>query len=129
MLFQTRLLMTSVMLLGVAACTTQPLTHTAGSPFITDTQAAPIAFQSLRLEGQTVKGQIRRIGREPVHFGHVDYAVLDARGEVREQGWVEHTAAIRQRQPRQPSLFSIHLQQPLTDGETVRLSYHIGKHF
>ena len=57
MLFQTRLLMTSVMLLGVAACTTQPLTHTAGSPFITDTQAAPIAFQSLRLEGKQSKGK------------------------------------------------------------------------
>lgn len=125
-MFKATLLAASV-LLGVTACTT-PVPHAADNTFMTDTQAAPVAFQSLRMEGQTVKGQIRRIGREPVHFGHVDYAVVDAGGTVREKGWVEHTAAIRQRQPRQPSLFSIHLQRPLAGGEKVRLSYHTGKH-
>lgn len=127
MFLQARSLMATAFLLGVTACAT-PVVKTADSLFITDTTAAPVAFQSLRLEGQTLKGQIRRVGRDPVHFGHVDYAVLDASGKVREQGQVEHTAAIRQRQPRQPSLFSIPLKQPLTATEKVKLTYHTGTH-
>lgn len=127
MILQARSLLAAAILLGVSACST-PVAPTADGFFITDTSAAPVAFQSLRVEGQTVRGQIRRVGRDPVHFGHVDYAVLDASGKVREQGQVEHTAAIRQRQPRQPSLFSIPLQRPLAAGEKVRLAYHVGKH-
>jgi hypothetical protein len=57
-----------------------------------------------------VKGQIHLTGRDPVHVGQVDYAVLDARGKVRESGSVEHSAAIRLRNAHRPSLFSINLK-------------------
>lgn len=112
---------------SLTACTT-PATHTADNVFITDTHAAPVAFQSLRVEGQTVKGQIRLTGRNPVRFGHVDYAVLDASGKVREEGWAEHSSAIRLRNTHRPALFTIDLRQPLARGEQVRLTYHTGSH-
>lgn len=120
-------------LLTQAACASAP-DSTAGTAFITDTSAASVAFRSLRVEdganGQpnVVKGQIFRTGHNPIRFGHVDYTVLDAQGRIREEGWVEHTAAIRLRQAHRPSRFSIELQQPLAQGEQVRLSYHTGSH-
>ncbi|HRJ53186.1 MAG TPA: hypothetical protein PLE99_10480 [Candidatus Thiothrix moscowensis] len=125
-MFKTTLLAASV-LLGMTACAT-PVPDTANNTFITDTQSAPVAFQSLRMEGQMVKGQIRRLGREPVHFGHVDYAVVDSQGNIKETGWVEHSGAIRLRHPRTPSLFSIPLKQPLKTGERVQLTYHRKHH-
>jgi hypothetical protein len=116
------------LMLGIAACSVNPAT-TADNVFITDTHAAAVTFRSLRVEGQrTVKGQIHLTGRNPVHFGHVDYAVLDANGKVREQGWVEHSSAIRLRHANWPSLFTINLKQPLADGERVQLVYHTGTH-
>lgn len=120
-------------LLTVSACTSVPGNYNAEN-FITDTSHASVAFQSLRVEadasGQNtlVKGQIRRTGREPVHFGHVDYTVLNAQGAVREEGFTEHSAAIRLRDTYRPSLFNIHLKQPLQQGERIRLSYHTRSH-
>ncbi|MEZ5451651.1 MAG: hypothetical protein R3E93_02355 [Thiothrix sp.] len=120
-------------LLGATACVATP--HPSNDAmFITNTHAASVAFRSLRIENGTdgqptvVKGQIHLTGRDPVYVGHVDYAVLEASGKVREQGWVEHTSAIRLRQAHRPSLFSINLQQPLAQGEKVQLTYHIGNH-
>ncbi len=119
----------------MTACTTHPLVaDNAETLFTTNTQAAAVAFRSLRVENDangaktTIKGQIHRTGRNPVHFGHVDYTVLDANGKVRETGWVEHSAAIRLRNTHRPSLFSIGLKQPLVAGETVQLTYHTGSH-
>ena len=112
------------LLLGMTACSVTPTT-TADNVFITDTHAAAVAFRSLRVEEQNrvVKGQIHRIGRDPVHFGQVDYAVLNARGKVLEAGSVEHSAAIRLRNVHRPSLFSINLKQPLQAGDKVKLDY------
>lgn len=87
----------------------------------------PVAFQAVRLEGQSVKGQIRLTGVQPVQ-GHVDYTVLDASGKPREQGTVEHTAATKLRHSNRPALFSINLQRPLAAGESVQLRYHTGLH-
>lgn len=114
-------------LLSTSACAATPVD--TASNIITDTHAAAVAFRSLRVEGQnTVKGQVHRTGRDPVRFGHVDYAVLDAKGKVRESGWVEHSSAIRLRNAHRPSLFSIDLKQPLASGEWVRLTYHTDAH-
>lgn len=74
------------------------------------------------------KGQIHRTGREPVRFGHVDYAVLDVNGKPREQGWVEHSAAIRFRNTHRPALFSIDSKRPLVANEKILLTYHLGEH-
>lgn len=114
---------------GLSACVSLPESAGEGI-FMTDTQAAPVAFEALRLEsGQTViRGQVRLTGHEPVHFGHVDYAVLDRPGQVREQGWVEHSSAIRLRNTHRPALFTIRLQRAVGDGEKVRLTYHTGRH-
>lgn len=119
----------------MTACTTNPMVaDSTETLFTTDTQAAPVAFRALRAEtgangAQTqIKGQIHLTGREPVHFGHVDYAVLDTSGKVREAGWVEHSSAIRLRNTHRPSLFSIGLKQPLAAGEKVQLIYHTGNH-
>lgn len=120
-------------LLTQAACASN-LDVASNTGFITDTSAASVAFRSLRVEngadGQptVVKGQIHLTGHNPVRFGHVDYAVLDAQGRVREEGWVEHSGAIRLRQAHRPSRFSIELQQPLAQGEQVRLTYHTRSH-
>ena len=119
----------------MTACTTNPLVaKSAETLFTTNTQAAAVAFRSMRFESgangakTTIKGQVHLTGRDPVHFGHVDYAVLDTNGKVREAGWVEHSSAIRLRNTHRPSLFSIGLKQPLTVGEKVQLTYHTGSH-
>lgn len=120
-------------LLGASACATPPASG-AGVTFATDANTAPVTFRSLRVEngadGQPnlIKGQIHLTRSEPVRFGHVDYTVLDAQGRPQENGWVEHSSAIRQRNAHRPSLFSIQLRQPLSAGERVRLTYHTGSH-
>ncbi|MBU0655643.1 MAG: hypothetical protein KJ914_11015 [Gammaproteobacteria bacterium] len=126
-------ILATLSLLSVAACanTSGPA---AGTAFVTDTSAASVAFRSLRVEsgssGQAslVKGQLHRTGHEPVRFGHVDYVVRDAQGNVREEGWVEHSAAIRLRHAHRPSLFSINLKQPVTQGDQIQLTYHTSSH-
>lgn len=128
MLLTLRLLATSTLLVSLSACGATPVTHDTAKLFITDTHAAPVVFRSLRVDGQTVKGQVRRFSSEPVHFGHIDYAVTNAQGVITEQGRVEHSGGIRARQQRNPSLFRIALQQPLQTGDKVHLTYHIGSH-
>lgn len=127
MLTVKSLFTTIVLTAGISACAIAPNDNMTNR-FVTDTHAAPVAFQALRVEGQTIKGQIRLTGREPVRFGHVDYAVLDVNGKPREQGWVEHSAAIRFRNTHRPALFSIDLKQPLAAGEKVMLTYHLDTH-
>ncbi len=127
-MFTIKPLLTSIVLaVSISACAIAPSNNTT-TRFVTDTHAAPVAFQALRVEGQTIKGQIHLTGREPVRFGHVDYAVLDVNGKTREQGWVEHSAAIRFRNTHRPALFSIDLQRPLVTNEKILLTYHLGEH-
>lgn len=129
----TGILTSALTLLTLTACTSLSAAMT-DTTFIADTRAASVAFRSLRVEnnasGQStvIKGQIHRTGHGPVRFGHVDYTVLDAQGKIREKGWVEHSSAIRLRDAHRPSLFSIHLKQPLLQGEKIKLSYHTGSH-
>jgi hypothetical protein len=58
-----------------------------------------------------LQGSLRRIERNPVHFGHLDYTVTDLKGNVLESGQADYSGAIKQRQPRTPSRFSIPLKQ------------------
>ncbi len=134
-MFKLRSLIALTLLPLMTACTPHPLVaDNAATLFITNTQGAAVAFRSLRVESNandaetTIKGQIHLTGRDPVHFGHVDYAVLDTNGTVREAGWVEHSSAIRLRNTHRPSLFSIRLKQPLAVGGKVQLTYHTGSH-
>lgn len=134
-MFKPGWLAATLLLPMMTACTTNLLvSDSTEALFTTDTRAASVAFRSLRIEtganGEKtqIKGQIHRTGREPVHFGHVDYAVLDASGKVREEGWVEHSSAIRLRSTHRPALFRIDLQQALKTGEKVKLTYHINRH-
>ncbi len=133
MLRVTGIFTSTLTLLALTSCTSLSAAMTDTS-FITDTHAASVAFRSLRVESNTsgqptvIKGQIHRTGHDPVRFGHVDYAVLDTQGKIRETGWVEHSSAIRLRNVHRPSLFSINLKQPLLQGENIKLSYHTGSH-
>lgn len=114
------------LLLGIASlngCANAPHLSATNVQISTDSNNHPVAFQALRSEGQTVKGQIRLTGLQPVHFGHVDYRVVDAHGKVTAQGTVEHSAAIKLRNSHRPSLFSIYLPQPLASGDRVYLTY------
>lgn len=129
-MYKRFLVTTSILLTLLSACTTHPGTpQPIDTTFITQANGISVAFRSLRMEsGTTIKGQLHRTGHEPVRTGHVDYAIIDANGSIREQGWVEHSSAIRMRHTNRPSRFSISLKQPLANGEKVRLSYHQGNH-
>lgn len=127
-------ILAALLLLSVAACANTSGPAAGTTAFVTDTSAASVAFRSLRVEsgssGQAsvVKGQLHRTSHEPVRFGHVDYVVRDAQGNVREEGWVEHSAAIRLRHAHRPSLFSINMKRPVTQGDQIQLTYHTSSH-
>ena len=112
----------ALLALSLVACTATPSVNT-DSQFITDTAGASIAFQSLRVEGTTVKGQIRSLSHEPIRNGHIEYAVISANGTVREQGQAEHGASLGLRHSKRNALFSIPLRAPLATGEKIKLTY------
>lgn len=119
---------TFALLLNVAAGAALPSIAVADTVFSTDTHAAPVAFQALRIEAQHINGQIRRTQHAAVPNGHVDYTIIGADGTPQTTGWVEHSAGIRSVHSHRPSLFSIPLSQPLNPQATVQLTYHIGTH-
>lgn len=56
--------------------------HTLDLPITTAKETNVVTFRSVRLEhnaaGQhVIKGQLHRLARAPVHFGHLNYAVVD----------------------------------------------------
>jgi hypothetical protein len=107
---------------SLIACAETPSIN-SNSLFITDTAGASIAFQSLRIEGSSVKGQIRRLSHEPIRSGHIEYAVISANGIIREQGQAEHGAGLGMRHSKRNALFSIPLHAPLATGEKIKLTY------
>ena len=121
MLF-TRSFASALLAISLVACAATPSVST-NSLFITDNAGASIAFQSLRLEGATVNGQIRRLSHEPIRGGHIEYAVIDANGVIREQGQAEHGASLGLRHSKRNALFSIPLHAPLATGEKIKLIY------
>lgn len=78
----------------------------------TEEEGNKVAFQNVRLEHDRaghhiIKGQLRRIGREPVHFGHIDYTVTDGKGKVLETGQTNYTSAIKLRRMQHPSYLTV----------------------
>ncbi|OQX01246.1 MAG: hypothetical protein BWK73_46745 [Thiothrix lacustris] len=99
----------------VVACTTTP-EKTALQQGISTKGAAKVAFHNVRITTNPngtnqLQGNLQRIGRDPVHFGHLDYAVTDLNGKMLEAGQANYSGAIKRRQPRTPSRFSIPLKQ------------------
>ena len=85
-----------------------------------------VAFQSVRLEHDraghdVIKGQLRRIGREPVHFGHINYTVTDDKGKVLETGQANYTSAIRLRHVQHPSYLTVAPKVALTSDSHINL--------
>lgn len=83
--------------------------------------AARVTFQSLRVETNpdgisNLRGSLRRIGRNPVRFGHLDYTVTDTSGTVLESGKAHYSGAIERRLPRNASRFTIPLKQAWQPG-------------
>jgi hypothetical protein len=78
----------------------------------TEQEGNKVAFQSVRLEHDRaghhiIKGQLRRIARDPVHFGHIDYTVTDGKGKVLETGQTDYTSAIKRRRMQHPSYLTV----------------------
>jgi hypothetical protein len=87
-----------------------------------------VAFQSVRLEHDRtghhiIKGQLRRIGREPVHFGHIDYTVTDVKGKVLETGQTNYTSAIKLRHMQHPSYLTVAPKVALTSDSHINLAW------
>jgi hypothetical protein len=102
--------------------------HTLDLPITTAKETNAVSFRSVRLEhdatGQhVIKGQLHRLARAPVHFGHLDYAVVDQQGKTLETGQASYTSAIRLRHVYRPSYFSIAPNVELNQGDTVQLCW------
>jgi hypothetical protein len=121
-MLSARYFLSALLALSLVACAETP-SIASRTPFITDTAGTSIAFQSLRIEGSTVQGQMRRLSHEPIHSGHIEYVVLSANGTVREQGQAEHGASLSLRHSKRNALFSIPLRAPLATGEKIKLTY------
>jgi len=83
--------------------------------------ASKVAFQNLRIETSPdgtsfMRGSLRRIGRNPVHFGHLDYTITDNNGKVLDAGKADYSGAIKQRHSHGLSYFSIPLKQRWQSG-------------
>ncbi len=102
--------------------------HTLDLPITTTQTGNKVEFQSVRIEhdktGQhVIKGQLRRLARDPVHFGHLDYVVLDNAGKTLETGQVNYSPAIRLRHVNHPSYFTVSSKVGLESGSTVQLGW------
>ena len=107
-------------LLAVGCATTSEKTALQALGISTD-GASTVAFQNVHLETNpngtsNLRGSLERIGRDPVRFGHLDYTATDTSGKVLESGKANYSGAIKQRQPRTASRFSIPLKQAWQPG-------------
>jgi hypothetical protein len=97
----------------------------------TEQNGNKVAFQSVRLEHDraghnVIKGQLRRLVRDPVHFGHIDYTVTDAKGKVLETGQANYSSAIRLRHVQHPSYLTVAPKVALEAGSHVNLAWMPG---
>lgn len=102
--------------------------HTLDLPITTSNEANKVAFRSVRVEHDPagrhiIKGQLRRLGRDPIHFGHLDYQIRDPQGKSVETGQDNYTSAIRLRHAHRPSYFTINPEAALNDGYSVQLTW------
>lgn len=107
-----------------AGCATTTSTSTAldaQAVSIQNQVQSPVRFHNVRVEtdaqgNSIIRGALKRVGHNPVRFGHIDYQVTDTQGVQRESGTVAYTGAIKRRLPRTASRFEIPLQQPWQEG-------------
>ena len=108
--------------------------NVAEKPTITPTVfttngASKVAFHDLSIENAMVlRGNLTRLGRDPVHFGHVDYTITDGNGTVIQTGQTDYSGAIKQRRSANVSRFAIPLQQPWQAGQHATLTWHNQAH-
>ena len=113
-------------LVGCANVAEKPtITPTA---FTTD-GASKVVFHDLRIENtNAVCGNLTRLGRDPVHFGHVDYTITDGNGTVIQAGQTDYSGAIKQRRSANVSRFAIPLQQAWQAEQHATLTWHDQPH-
>ncbi len=108
--------------------------NVAEKPTITPTAfttngASTVAFHDLRIENtNALCGNLTRLGRNPVHFGHVDYTITDHNGKVVQSGQTDYSGAIKQRRSANVSRFAIPLQQTWQAGQHATLTWHDQPH-
>ena len=105
-------LLAALLPLFVVGCAATPDKTALQAQGISVDGASTVAFRNVRVEGTTLKGSLKRIGRNPVHFGHLDYTVTDTSGKVLQSGQTDYSGAIKQRRSPNASHFRIPLQQP-----------------
>ena len=105
-------LLAALLPLFVVGCAATPDKTALQAQGISVDGASTVAFRNVRVEGTTLQGSLKRIGRNPVHFGHLDYTVTDTSGKVLQSGQTDYSGAIKQRRSPNASHFRIPLQQP-----------------
>ena len=109
-------LLAALLPLFVVGCAATPDKTALQAQGISVDGASTVAFRSVRVEGTTLQGSLKRIGRNPVHFGHLDYTVTDASGKTLQSEQTDYSGAIKQRRSPNASLFSIPLKQAWQPG-------------
>lgn len=109
------LLATVVSLLATGCATSLEKTNVQAQGFTVD-GASKVVFHDLRVETAAngsgfLRGNLTRLGHDPVYFGHLDYTILDPNGKTLQSGQADYSGAIKQRLPRRPSVFAIPVQQ------------------
>lgn len=123
----------AILPLYLLGCATSPISHVLQGAEFQAEGASKVVFRNVRVEtaadgSSQLKGNLRRIGRDPVRFDHLDYRITDRQGNVVEQGQTDYSGAIKQRRSPNPSLFSIPLQQPWQPGYQASLVWDDQKH-
>lgn len=129
------LFLTALLPLLAAGCTTftQNVPHKEAQDFTT-IGTSRITFYNLRVEtnpdGKSIlKGSLRRFGRKPVRFGHLDYTVTDTNSNVLESGVAAYSGEIKRRLPLRRSRFAIPLQQAWQPGlHQIAVAFHDKPH-
>ncbi|MBO0611363.1 hypothetical protein [Thiothrix fructosivorans] len=109
-------LLAALLPLFVVGCAATPDKTALQAQGISTDGASKVAFRNVRVEGTTLKGSLKRIGRNPVHFGHLDYTVTDTSGKALQSGQTDYSGAIKQRRSPNASRFSIPLKQAWQPG-------------
>lgn len=109
-------LLAALLPLFVVGCAATPEKTALQTQSISTDGASKVAFHNVRVEGATLQGSLKRIGRNPLHFGHLDYTVTDTSGKVLQTGQTDYSGAIKQRRSPNASRFSIPLKQAWQPG-------------
>lgn len=107
------LFLAAALAVAISGCATTSNSTPVNNVLIEQNKHSPVAFHNVRIEqssnGKTiVKGDLRRISKEPVRFGHIDYRLVE-NGQTLEEGKIAYGSAIKRRLTSRHSPFHIHL--------------------